>query len=90
MAKVVKLSQKAAEQLLTRLATDDAFRDLFKKKPAQALAAVGAPAEAIDCTKGVRRLASKERIRAAHDEIKRTLTEPLAMTVFKLDSYHRG
>ncbi len=66
-----RLDEKHALALLRRLASDDAFRRQFQKKPAKALAELGVPLRTIvdldaRCL-GKCRLASKATLRAAVD-----------------------
>jgi putative modified peptide len=81
----MQLSNEVADRLLDRLATDDAFRETFRKDPRAALADVGhAPAAdrsvasgAWDCL-AVSSLASKETIAASRDTLRRQLVQAQA------------
>lgn len=77
----VNLSDRVADQLLDRLATDDAFRGLFVSDPAAALRALGPEAEtfaaAAPCMQ-VTALADKDAILQARDSLRAMLTSELA------------
>ncbi len=76
-----KLSEEMVDALLKKLGSDDAFRDLFQKNPRKALASLGhqAALKANDTDEGIwmcmstSALASKEAIRASHDELRKQL-----------------
>lgn len=74
-----------ADRLLSRLAEDDDFRQLFVSDPQAALREVGHPDAAAalagaSCMK-VQRLASKEEIQACQEALQRDLTSAAAYTV---------
>lgn len=73
------LSVEVADRMLHLIATDDAFRQLFTSSPSAALRLAGAAASHADALVAmgnmqVAQLASKEEIRAAHNEILGFLT----------------
>jgi putative modified peptide len=77
----MKLPEDLAEQLLSKLESDDAFRDLFTESPRKAMASLGfAPASsATDTDRGlwacckVTELASKEQIKASRSTLRTQL-----------------
>ena len=78
-----------ADRLLELLSTDDMFRDLFRRKPYQALAQVGfSPADREDwpdCFFGIT-LASKRQIAESRAEIRNMLLQGLNHTTPQLDA----
>jgi putative modified peptide len=85
------LDPQVADRLLDLLGTDDAFRRLFTRDPATALAQVGfiRPEGTVapnDCFWGITQLASKAQIAQARDEIRLMLTRGLAQTAPQLDA----
>lgn len=74
-----------ADNLLSRLEDDDAFREMFTRDPEEALRAVGHtdPAAALQGASCMRvsRLASKEEIRASRELLQQDLTSTGAHTV---------
>ena len=71
------MPSEVAARLLSRLATDDTFRDLFKTNPRQALSEVGyeLPAHALIPTcLMVNELARKEEIQEAYEKLHADLT----------------
>ena len=88
-------SPEVANDLLEKLSTDDAFRDLFYKNPRAAFEKVGhvtpeqdrdiRGADPVLCAYnlGPGGLASKEAIRAGHLSMKTALTSTQSQTVFK-------
>jgi putative modified peptide len=73
------LAANVVASLLDKLGSDDAFRDLFQKNPAEALRQVGAPdpEHCALCMKAPK-LASKEAIKGANKQLTAQLTATLA------------
>lgn len=74
-----KLTPEQADALLNKLATDDAFRDLFQNDIGAAFKQLpGQPSPPPDLTPGCclqpRQLASKEKLSQARDELYKSLT----------------
>ncbi len=67
------LTKEQGLALLTKLASDDAFRKSFEEKPAEALFRMGIPAELIVCLPESclcrRKLASKEEMEEAKRQL---------------------
>src|SRR5687767_5758497 len=86
-----KLPQPIVDSLLDRLGNDDGFRANFAADPRTALASLGF-ADAADASiqRGiwncmeVNQLASKDAIRAGHDELRAQLTKPAVFFPFAL------
>lgn len=77
--------QVVVDRLLSGLAEDDRFRELFVNDPEAALCEVGHPDAAAalagaSCMK-VKQLASKEQILAGREELQRELTSASVYTV---------
>ncbi|KHL59369.1 MULTISPECIES: NHLP-related RiPP peptide [Xanthomonas] len=82
------LQPEVAHKLLDLLATDDAFRDLFKKDPKAALLQVGYPSEDAELMASqlkVDALADKDTIAQARDEIHASLTSSVNMQPIRLN-----
>jgi len=89
-------SADVADKLLEKLATDDAFRDLFQTNPRAALSQVGHDTpeqhfglrgtDPVMCLVLNNGLASKEVIRAGRDSMKAALTSVQVQTVFALSA----
>lgn len=82
-----------ALEITRRLSHDDDFRDLFRTDPVAALVQVGVPherAEALRICCKVGRLASKEAILEAQQEIRTMLTAGLGQIVPALDANPKG
>jgi putative modified peptide len=72
------LPGKVVAQLLTKLGSDDVFRELFQEDPAAALKQVGAPdPEGSALCLKVPKLADKEAIKAAHTALTTQLSAQL-------------
>lgn len=85
-----KLPTEIVDKLLSQLSSDDGFRERFVASPAAALSELGyAPADkslsAAPCLQ-VTSLASKEQIKAAHEELKVTLSARLPKGGFGLEA----
>ena len=89
------LSAAVAKNLLEKLSTDDAFRDLFVTDPAKALEkagydstdkAVAAQNATLSVCCKVRELASKETIQASFDELLAMFTSGLGQITPALDA----
>jgi putative modified peptide len=67
------LNQEQGLELVNRLASDDAFRELFERDPAKALAQVGVPKSTLDALSpecfGARRLAPKSEFEALAKDV---------------------
>lgn len=90
----IALEPAIADRLLDLLGTDNNFRRAFKKDPAAALLQIGHVPTTQDPTAElaylrasltVERLASKERIVQSREEIRRMLTQGLAMIPIQLN-----
>ncbi|MNV48713.1 hypothetical protein D3C71_1406350 [compost metagenome] len=90
----IALEPFIADRLLDLLGTDNSFRRSFRKDPANALLQIGyVPATQdvaaelgyLRTSLTVERLASKERITQSRDEIRRMLTQGLAMIPIQLN-----
>ncbi|MEA5666042.1 NHLP-related RiPP peptide [Stenotrophomonas sp. MH1] len=90
----VALEPAIADRLLDLLSTDNAFRRAFRKDPAAALVQIGhAPTQGnvdaelafLRASLTVQHLATKERIAKARAEIRRMLTQGLAMIPIQLN-----
>lgn len=88
-----QLPEPIVDSLLARLGNDDAFRTQFASDPRSALAALGFEAAAdASIQKGiwncmaVTDLASKEAIRAGHEELRRQLVRRGVYTPFNLQN----
>ncbi|MDV2450798.1 NHLP-related RiPP peptide [Xanthomonas hortorum] len=82
------LKPDVAHKLLDLLATDDQFRDLFKKDPKDALLQVGHSAEDIELLASqlrVEKLADKATIAQARDEMYASLTSSVNMQPIRLN-----
>ncbi len=79
--------------LLSKLATDDAFRELFKSNPRQALSEVGyaLPVQALvpTCVM-VNELASKEEIQGAYEKLHADLTGASRATMEVVFTFEHG
>lgn len=98
--KTAPLEPKIVDRLLGLLANDDEFRELFQKDPVAAMEQVGYQPPVMMSARvaastdrvsvagciGVRQLASKEQIQAAHDELKSMLLAGLSQTSPQLDA----
>lgn len=87
------LEPALALELTRRLSHDDTFRDLFRIDPVTALIDVGVPrehAEALRVCCKVGKLASKDAIRGAQQEIRNMLTAGLGQIVPALDANPKG
>lgn len=87
------LEPALALELTRRLSQDDEFRDLFRQNPVAALIQVGLSPDRADalrvCCK-VGRLASKQAILEAQQEIQTMLTAGLGQIVPALDANPKG
>ncbi|MBB4133107.1 NHLP-related RiPP peptide [Xanthomonas sp. 3075] len=82
------LQPDVAHKLLDLLATDDGFRELFKKDPKAALVQVGHPtedAELLASQLKVDALADKTAIAQARDDIHTSLTSSANMQPIRLN-----
>ena len=79
----VTLTSAHAHALVDRLATDDVFRELFRRDTPAALRAIGVPEAAAACV-ATRNLASKETFAAAREAMCRQLTGTLDLQVHLL------
>lgn len=100
--KTAGLDEHVADKLLQLLGDNDEFRELFQKDPQAALMQIGytSPDESQDATTAkasssqqsitdccsVQQLASKESIRAAHNELRTMLLSGLSQTAPQLDA----
>ncbi|HZP66006.1 MAG TPA: NHLP-related RiPP peptide [Rudaea sp.] len=82
-----KLAPDVVDKLLDKLGSDDAFRGHFEKDPKAALQTLGAPAD-VECGGCVKpkRLASKEHMRKAREQIRGNLLGKTSQTVFALEA----
>jgi len=95
----IALEPAIADRLLDLLSTDNAFRRAFRKDPAAALLQIGhvptqqdvaAELAYLRASLMVERLATKERIAKAREEIRRMLTHGLAMIPIQLNVESRA
>ena len=80
----ITLEATHVNALLDRLATDDVFRELYKRDTRAALRAVGVPEAAAMCI-ATKNLASKETFVAARDALFAQLSSTLMYTPFLLE-----
>lgn len=90
----IAIEPAIADRLLDLLSTDNSFRRTFKKDPAAALLQIGhVPTKQDDAGEldylraslAVERLATKERIAKSREEIRKMLTQGLAMIPIQLN-----
>ncbi|UXI68514.1 NHLP-related RiPP peptide [Tahibacter amnicola] len=81
---MASLSRDQVDQLLNKLSTDDAFRELLTNDPAAALRSIGAPVELAACFAKTKGLASKETIRRSAETLQGQLTGKLQFNVHGL------
>ena len=85
--KPAALAKDVVAALLEKLGNDDTFRALFEKHPVQALRQIGAsdPEGCAGCMT-VKKLASKETIKAASAQLTTQFTAALMLQPVRLDA----
>lgn len=87
MANPAGLPKEIAATLLEKLGSDDAFRATFEKSPVQALRQIGAPdPEGCAGCMTVKKLASKEAIKAARATLSAQITAALMLQPIRLNA----
>ncbi len=75
---------EAVDTLLDKLSTDDTFREQFLGNPGVVLATLGVPVDHSQVP-AVRKLPSKEAIKANRDALKTKLSGSAGLTVFLVE-----